>query len=268
MFKHRLITALVLIPCVLLALFYVPRNLFAIVVAGILLIGGYEWARLCGWHRLLPQALYLAVLSGLFLFIYATSSGLTVLLLSLAWWLLVIALLVRYSNDPSAIQSRRWSRAVMGCLVIVPCWAGLVMLRFHPMGAVYVLLLLLIVWSMDTGAYLIGKRWGRHLLAPHISPKKTWEGLAGGLMLTALVAAVAGILLHIPAKGWWIWLSLTLMTAIVSVIGDLYESMIKRQVGVKDSGSLLPGHGGMLDRIDSLLAAAPIFSLGVLWAGF
>jgi phosphatidate cytidylyltransferase len=152
---------------------------------------------------------------------------------------------------------------VSGLLVLIPAWAGLVWIHQLSRGPYLVLFLLVLIWIADSGAYFAGRRWGRRKLAPLVSPGKTREGaygaLAGGLLWGGVLAALYGV--SVPQQGCLVLLCL--LTVVASIVGDLYESLSKRERGVKDSGSLLPGHGGILDRIDSLTAAAPVFALGL-----
>jgi phosphatidate cytidylyltransferase len=155
---------------------------------------------------------------------------------------------------------------VVGFLVLVPAGLGLVhLVRLLPDGRLLLLYLLVLIAAADVGAYFGGRAFGRRKLAPHVSPGKTWEGFAAGMLASIIIAALGAALFDQP---FWPWLALCLLVAVVSVIGDLTESMFKRHVGLKDSGTLLPGHGGVLDRIDSLTAAAPTFLLGLLTLGF
>jgi phosphatidate cytidylyltransferase len=190
-----------------------------------------------------------------------------VLLVALAFWIYAVQRLLRFAGD-AGLRDGRSASALSGLLVLVPTGVALVALhRSGEAGPGLVLLLLVLVWAADSGAYFAGKRWGRRKLAPTVSPGKTVEGVCGGLTL-AMVAAISGWYVLQPgtlALGPAIAISLA--TVVFSIVGDLYESMLKRQHSVKDSGTLLPGHGGMLDRIDSLTAASPVFALGVLGAG-
>jgi len=163
-------------------------------------------------------------------------------------------------------------KLLSGFFVLVPAWIAPLALRELPQGLLpdgrwLTLYLLMIVWVADSGAYFAGHRWGKTKLAPHVSPGKTWEGVAGGLAAVLLLALLAGVFgWRFGASELVIWVILSLVTAFVSVFGDLFESRAKRAAGVKDSGSILPGHGGVLDRIDAFTAAAPVFMLAwLLW---
>jgi phosphatidate cytidylyltransferase len=185
--------------------------------------------------------------------------GLSVLLLvAMTWWALALVLVVRYPRSFGSVFV-----ALAGILVLLPSWALLVRLhREGVLGAQLAFTLLLIVWAADVGAYAFGRLLGRTKLAPAVSPGKTWEGVTGGVLAAGLAAGLAAQWLQLPASRLVI---LGISTALISVLGDLTQSMFKRNVGLKDSGKLLPGHGGVLDRIDSLTAAVPAFIIG-LWA--
>ena len=161
-------------------------------------------------------------------------------------------------------------RALLGVLVLVPGWMSSVYLLSYPQGGLLMITLVLVVAAADIGAYFSGKRFGRHKLAPDVSPAKTWEGFWGGVAACAVLALVLWFLL--PGRAAHIGLAsmiaIVVISGLASVVGDLTVSMVKRESGVKDTGSLLPGHGGVLDRLDSLCAAAPVFALGLLSVGW
>jgi len=154
-------------------------------------------------------------------------------------------------------------RLAMGLWVLLPTWVGFSVLRES--GAAWLLFVLLLVWGADIGAYFVGRALGRHKLAPRVSPGKTWEGVAGGLMVTALLAIVFASWQSLGVAGGLMLMLATAVVTLVSVLGDLLESMLKRHRGIKDSSQLLPGHGGVLDRVDSLTAAVPLFALLSGW---
>ena len=187
------------------------------------------------------------------------------LLLSGIWW--TVALLWVQSYPSSAILwGQIWVRAAMGWFALIPAWFALVYLYLHELGSWLVVLLLFTVVVMDTGAYFFGRAFGRHKLAAEISPGKSWEGFWGGLFCCVLLAIVVSSFI---SSGHWVTLVfLMIFTALASVLGDLLESMVKRHRGVKDSSHLLPGHGGVMDRLDGITAAAPIFTLGFILSGW
>lgn len=155
----------------------------------------------------------------------------------------------------------------MGVFTLAPCWLALIIIRSAENGAIILTFVLCLIWSTDIGAYFSGKWWGKTKLIPKVSPNKTWQGLYGGILLTIIVAVIGCIVFNISPLDWLIVVALAIVVAILSVIGDLLESMLKRQINIKDTGNYLPGHGGLLDRIDSLTAAVPIFLLGCLLFG-
>jgi len=268
MLRQRVLTALLLAPLLLWAVLTLPSPYLAWIFALIVLLGGREWARLSGISRPGGQLLYLLLLAGL-LWIMAQLPGRAdwlpwFLLAILAWWSLAVVRLRRF-QPPGPLQGFRAAQAGEGLLVLSSTWLALLSLHQRADdGPLLLVFLLILIWSADIGAYFAGRRWGRVKLAPGVSPGKTWEGVYGALA----GALVCGLFL-----AWWqapgllqalLLLLLCLLTAGVSIVGDLFESMLKRQRGVKDSSQLLPGHGGVLDRIDSLTAAAPLFLFGLM----
>ena len=247
MLKQRVITALILALVFLFALFGLPAGYFSFFIGAALLIGAWEWAAMSGFARLWQRLLYVAVLLGL-------------LVVGCAWWAVALLLVQGYPSS-AILWGNAWLRLLMGVLVLVPAWVALVYLRQQAYGAWLVLALILVVALADSGGYFVGRRFGRRKLAPAVSPGKTWEGFAGGLLVNLLLALLLA---------WFLGLNLLLLlaviipTSLVSVLGDLLESMVKRHAGVKDSGSLLPGHGGVLDRVDGITAGAPVFALALL----
>jgi phosphatidate cytidylyltransferase len=157
---------------------------------------------------------------------------------------------------PGAVSSP--SAAVAGLVVLVPAWLALSQLHAH--NPLFMLFLLLLVVAADVGAYFAGRRFGRHKLAPRVSPGKTWEGVGGGVVGATIVAIIGALWLHMP---FLLFIALCVVVVFASIVGDLTESLFKRHAGLKDSGNLLPGHGGVLDRVDSITAAAPVFLVGL-----
>lgn len=261
MLKQRVITALVLGPLALAAVFLLPQSAFELVLALVFLYGSWEWGNLCGLKvpsRLVYLTLHAAALA-LVALVPAVQPA--ALWLALLFW--VVALLLVKGYPTTARYSQVPLRMLMGFLVLVPSWYAVSALRAGDGGLVLMLMLLMLVWGADVGAYAAGKTWGRHKLLPAVSPGKTREGAAGGLAACMLVGVGFAFWLELTPLASVTLVVLSLLTGLVSVLGDLLESMLKRERGIKDSGQLLPGHGGVLDRIDSLTAAAPVFFAGL-----
>jgi phosphatidate cytidylyltransferase len=251
LFLTRLLTAAALLAAFLAALFWLDRFAFSIVVALIVALGGFEWATLTGlrpagaWSYGAACALLCVLLAQLSVLIPWICGAAT------AFWITAVpALLARGLRERSV-------RGIAGVLVLVP--AGVAMTTLPPR---LVLLTLALVWIADTAAYLAGRAFGKRKLAPKISPGKTWEGVAGGAVGTLIYAMICGVIFpdlggRVGGVIWVPFLAGALVLFALSVIGDLFESALKRQAGVKDSGKLLPGHGGVLDRIDSATATLP-----------
>jgi len=270
----RVLTALAILPVVLGMLFLAPAGAWGLFALAIVLVACWEWSRMC---ELAPgaQSLYLAASGALGGFVWLMSLGmvpgnfaaaaLTAFLLAAVFWLALAPWwLVRRARPSPSV------RAVAGWLVAWPAWFALVVLR--EASPWLLLAVAALVWVADICAYFAGKRFGRHKLAPAISPGKTWEGVAGGMAGVVLYGAVLAWIAHrwptpitpffTPGSGLFAILAIVALAA-ASIVGDLFESWMKRGVGLKDSSRLLPGHGGMLDRIDALTSTLPLAALGV-----
>ena len=262
--KARIATALLLAALVIVVLLYLPPAVAAVLISIALFAAAWEWA---GFARLTSIPARLAYAAGVVVAFSAAEllardpDWLLLLLRGAAlWWFVAFVWLALRAQ-----AGGRLAAGVVGFLVLVPAGLGLDhLVALRPNGQLLLLYLLVLIAAADVGAYFGGRRFGRRKLAPHVSPGKTWEGFAAGMLAAALVGAVGAMLFAVP---FWPWLFLCELVALVSVVGDLTESMFKRHVGLKDSGTLLPGHGGVLDRIDSLTAAAPVFLLGLLVLG-
>lgn len=264
MLKYRILTALVLIPLVLLGIFCLPPVPFAYISGVIFLMAGWEWAGLIGWTSTSKRCLYLAM-QALFLILLLSIPTALILWAALASWLVLLYFVLQHEKFAQAWRRFAVVRPALGIWLLGASWYGLNYLQTRPSGAFYVLFLLLFIWGADTGAYFAGRRFGKHKLAPAVSPGKSWEGVLGGSLTSVLVALIGGWFLFTEHRSaYFCFIVLAFLTSLISVLGDLVESLIKRQAGVKDSGNLLPGHGGLLDRIDSLISAAPFFALGVM----
>jgi phosphatidate cytidylyltransferase len=270
MLLQRVITALALLPPVLATLWYGSTPLVGAVFGALALIGVYEWAVLTLSRdrtelRLGFVALAALVTAGAVL-LRDTPFVWVLVVATCVWWLVVLKWIARYPEGFDDARPPRWLKAGAG-LVVVPATIGAVaVLHGSPDGPLRLLFALVLVWAADVGAYFAGKALGRHKLAPNVSPGKTWEGVFGGLTLALVIAGVAGQwLFGLQGTAWLPFLLLCAAVVLLSIVGDLGESLLKRQAGVKDSGTLLPGHGGVLDRVDSLLAALPAMALGLRW---
>lgn len=271
MLRWRFVTALALLPLVLGAVFLLPTAAFAGVMAAVVALAGWEWSRLIGIRGRNGRAAYTLVLVGIALasavFLpYAPASALVIALGALVWVILSLWLVSFETGRSSDAPVRGGYGMLLGVLVLVPGWFAVCWLHGRADdGPWLVMSALILTWAADAGAYFLGRWLGRRRLAPRISPGKTREGAAGGLAAALVVGGLMATLfpVQLPSGPWLV--VLIAMTVVASVVGDLFESMIKRRCGVKDSGTLLPGHGGILDRVDSLTATMPVFAAGLLW---
>lgn len=268
MLKTRIFTALAMALVFLVALFYSPWVIFAGLTGAVLLFAAWEWGNLSGFASRAKRALYaLAALIVALLAAWVTDwveeaeLVKAILMFSCSWWALAL-LWVQGFPSSALIWGSSAVRALMGLCVLVPAWLALLYLRNEPAGALLVLFVVLLVSSADIGAYFSGRAFGRRKLAPNVSPGKSWEGVAGGVVSALVLGTVFNFL--VGGEHWFALLLVVIPTALVSVLGDLLESMVKRHRGIKDSGSILPGHGGVLDRVDGLTAALPVFTLAVM----
>lgn len=266
MFKQRLATGLILAPLVLALVIWAPVWMFSLLMALVVLYGAWEWSDFCRF-KASQRAAYVGTMAVLILLLQWSLSPVLinlVLLAAVVFWLMALVLVLRY---PAQLDWRHAPvKALIGVLVLLPTWLALSEIKAMDSGEALILLLLFLVWGADTGAYAAGKTLGRHKLIPQVSPGKTMEGFMGGLLVCVLVGLIYALVRELDAPGMVFMVLLSLLTGVASVLGDLFESMLKRERGVKDSGTLLPGHGGVLDRIDSLTAAAPVFLFGLALA--
>lgn len=259
MLKTRFFTAVAALVVVAIVLFVLPPTYTEFVIGLLVLAGAWEWSGLITSDRNGIRAAYTGIVGACLALAHLETTSQATLVLGVAclWWMLAFFWTLRF---PTAIPTAvRW---ICGILVLVPMFVALyTLLRF---GVEYLIAVLLIVWFADGGAYFAGKAFGRVKLAPAISPGKTWEGVVGGLVLVSALAVAVALWQDIEIV---ILLPFFLAVAAISIIGDLTVSMFKRTAGVKDSGSLFPGHGGVLDRVDSVAAASPLFALGLMTLG-
>lgn len=265
----RVATGLVLAPAVVLAIVFLPALAFAALVSALMLAGFWEWTRLSGMSGRPLRAAALVALAAVFAWL-AWRAGPAELVL-LAWaacgfWLLALGWLWRPRLGAAGGRLAISLKVAAGALLLTGAWAGALLVRDHlPNGPGWLIACLAVVYGGDSFAYFSGRLFGNRKLAPAISPGKTWAGLYGALAGTVPVALLGGWLLGRTGAGLAAWMLLAMACLLLSVHGDLIESVLKRQAGVKDSGRLFPGHGGVLDRGDSLFAALPAFAVGLHW---
>jgi phosphatidate cytidylyltransferase len=273
MLIQRILTAIVLIPLVIIALFFAPLSIFSYLIIAVCALAAWEWSNFLGIvappQKLIFMLLSIALLS--FLYLIPIESSLksklfaNIVCLSIIWWLVALFLVTCYPNS-----AKYWSKSIavkllFAVFTLIPFFVGMLELRSINYsvncytGAVWLLYVFVLVWACDTGAYFAGRAMGKHKLAVKVSPGKTVEGFIGGVSLAVLISLVAYLTGYFNID-FIKFLFSSLLAILVSVLGDLTESMFKREAGIKDSGNLIPGHGGVLDRIDSLTAAIPVFA--------
>ena len=264
MLLTRVITALVIIPVALAGVFLLPQFQFSLFVGAVLIVAAWEWGNLGG-------------LNGVFRLVYAFIVAFTLILagflpaepvmfIGLLWWAFALVFVVRFPAM-DVIWSSQTAVLLIGILALVPGWVALKELKLYADSSYLICFLFFLIWGADIGAYFAGRAFGRVKLAVNVSPGKTWEGFYGGLVVVIAVAAGMSAWFGKPelksADGLEL-LAFSLVIGMVSVLGDLTISMFKRKRNIKDSSNLLPGHGGILDRIDSLLPATPVFVMYLL----
>jgi len=271
MLKKRIITAVCLVTIFLLDLLLLPAPWFMSLVALVMMISAWEWAYLSGFTAKSQRVMYSFVvvcLAIVLLDFVGLSNGFSapevdvdnmlMLLTSAGLWWAVALLWVQGYPSSAILWGNRWARLAMGLLVLLPCFVGLLFLHQQPLGIWLILWVAAIVSTADIFAYFSGRAFGKRKLAKSVSPGKSWEGVVGGVLACVVLAL---LIAYFADKSVWLTLLVMIPTVFSSVLGDLLESMVKRHRGIKDSGSILPGHGGILDRIDGLTAAIPIFAL-------
>jgi phosphatidate cytidylyltransferase len=275
--KQRIITALILAPLMIGGIFFLPMEQFAYFIGFIVTVAAWEWANLSGYTSSAVRIAYAGVIAAS---VFATGYFMhsnpklhsQVLTVGAVWWFIACLLVIQYPKKVALWQAKP-VRALLGFFVLIPMWVGFVTLKSQEHSALIILYVMLLIWGADTGAYFAGKTWGKAKLAPNVSPGKSWAGFWGGLATTGLIAVIFSLCVNqwlrpMTMDDFSLLAIITLVTAIVSVMGDLVESMMKRHRGIKDSSQLLPGHGGVLDRIDSMASAVPVFAFCMLLLGW
>lgn len=285
MLKYRLITAIILIPLVIIALFFLPPALFGYIVIAVCGLAGWEWSQFAGLHSQTQRVIVGALFA---IGLVVAQQGLInsanlienpfiaySLWAALVWWVIAVLLVITYPGSAKVWNKSTLIRLIFGIVTIVPFYSGMMVLRTQGyetdnyQGAWWLLYVMLLVWGADSGAYAFGRLMGKHKMAPKVSPGKTLEGLVGGLVTAAIISWLFSTYAPVPKMPQYLMLS-SVIVVLISVFGDLTESMFKRQSGIKDSSHLIPGHGGVMDRIDSLTAAIPVFAglILLIFSGF
>ncbi|CUX97265.1 phosphatidate cytidylyltransferase [Candidatus Hoaglandella endobia] len=280
MLKSRLVTAFILIPIVIAALFLLSPIKLVFVSLAVCMLSAWEWGQLAGLSSRSQRIWLLAIsfcslllalmifnLPDYLPFMQILQAQYVLWAAAIIWWQVALLLVLYYPNSATFWRNSKTLLLVFGSLTILPFFWGILALRQyhyginHFIGAWLLLYVIVLVWGADSGAYILGRMIGRHKLAPKISPAKTWEGLVGGLITSSIIAWIfVRYTPIIDAAAPLALLICSMVAFFVSVLGDLTESMFKREAGIKDSSHLIPGHGGILDRIDGLMAAVPVFA--------
>ncbi|PYF78637.1 MULTISPECIES: phosphatidate cytidylyltransferase [Marinomonas] len=266
MLLPRIFSAIVMAFLFIYAVFVLGASSFVFAMAAVVVLAGWEWARLSGVRSQLGRVAFAAAVGAICFVVLDRDLQSASLTISPVLWALALFWVIRYPVP--LLWKFKSSRLVFGALVLVTTWSSLVVLRQSGDFVVWILLLMGLIWGADTGAYFAGRAFGKRKLARFVSPGKSWEGVIGGLLLTQVGLVVFAQLSDFTLNQWFILAAIGLITSFVSVLGDLTESLFKRHEELKDSSHLIPGHGGVMDRVDSLTAAAPIFVLMLSLVGW
>lgn len=269
--KARIRSALGMIPLVVLAILYLPTPYFGALIAIVLLAGLYEWTSLANVQNKNHKLLYLLFNAGLFVLLayFDTASHAFIKFctgIGGVFWLLSLLWLWQFNFARTQGSWNTYFKLLAGSLACVPMWAALIWLHSGSNGPIWTLIAIGIIAAADSGAYVFGVNFGKRKLAPNISPGKSWEGFWGGLACAISLSLICMLLLGDTAPAWK-YVVLGTVTGLFSVIGDLLESLLKRHAAIKDSSSLIPGHGGLLDRLDSIFSGLVVFTLAKYWLG-
>lgn len=268
MLKQRVITALVLAAGLIALLLLGSFEVFAAAMALVVVLAAWEWGRLSGLQGVQP-VLYSAVVAALLGALYWQGVPFNkpelkqILSIAVLGWIPAIIAIVSY--PAGSVWQQRRVLACIGIWLLIPTWLGLLYLQPLVANSGLIWLIIGLIACADIGAYFAGRRFGKHKLAPAVSPGKTWEGAVGGLAAVALLGAALVVWHKVDGVQAAFWIAGLLLCGAISVFGDLFESMVKRAADIKDSSQLLPGHGGVMDRIDGWTAAVPMFAALHLW---
>lgn len=263
--RIRITTAVLLGLIVVGGVLYLSVATTGILLGVFLILAGWEWSGLVGWSRPIARILYVLLLAILAFYVWRWNETGYIFkslnLLGIGWWSIAVVLVVAAQLQRLRKFTGLVSNGVCGLVVLLPGWSGIVWLLEN--DRMMLLSMFALIWAADCGAYFVGKRWGQRRLASNVSPGKTWEGVVGGLGLGAITAVLISYVTVLSDVARIAFVVIALAAICVSIVGDLFESMLKRRIGVKDSSQMLPGHGGVMDRIDGLVAASPIFVGGL-----
>jgi len=268
----RVLTALFLLPLAISGILYLPTNYFAVIVAVIFILAAHEWTKIAligsSYDLIFIASVIFFMLLLWFFGVSNSSQFLSIIFLSTVFWIASIFFIFNYPRYRTMWSSKLFLKFLIGFLVLLPSWYALVLLKdielihfftIQMSGSELVLIMMIMIWSADTGAYFSGKQWGTSKLIPNVSPGKTKQGAYGAIASTCLISVIFVFSSTQDILNCFYIILFTAIIVMISIIGDLFESMFKRNSNIKDSGKILPGHGGVLDRIDSLTSVAPVF---------
>lgn len=266
MLKQRILTASILVPLVVICILYAPLIGVALLFGALLMQGAWEWSRLSGTSNYVVRAFYVAILVLGMIYLWPfTGDSLSMLLfglVALSIWLLAFVWILCPEWGKNNNVFFVALKLLAGLSILLVAWFALVSIhKTSDAGPMWALYAMALTWVADSGAYFAGKTFGKHKLAPKVSPGKTWEGVAGAVVLVLVYTWAMSHLLNVTDQQLWVLLLISFLLVPFSVVGDLFESLMKRQSGIKDSGTLLPGHGGVMDRVDALIVILPLFML-------
>ena len=259
----RIITAVIFATLVVLGTFNLSSVHFYFATVFFVAWCAWEWTALINIKRFVFRCVCVLLFFVLFGLSFWLPLG-VVWVVNLCWWLYVGILLFTYPRTRDIWSGKKVFGFIMGVISIIPSALALNVLRHYSNGAAVVLYALILIWIADSAAYFAGRFLGRRALAPALSPKKTWEGLFGGMAGSMIFSILGAVYFHLALPAAIFFIFISMLSAALSVLGDLYISMLKRERGVKDTGKLLPGHGGILDRVDGINTALPVFALGLM----
>ncbi len=266
MLKLRILTAIVLLALLFAAIYILPVAYFPWIVGVFVLIGAWEWSALSGLKSKLSRVSYVVLVAFIYLMLSGIELNESIEMLSgmaALWWAWSFIWLLRYQRQIKVIEPNKITFSLLGILVLIPFWFATVILnleqKINPEAGQLLLYVIVLVALSDTSAYFVGRKWGKHKLASKISPGKSWEGFLGAVFIVTFLSWPLAEILQVKGFTQIELIVIALIMVVAGVLGDLFESLMKRIAGVKDSGKILPGHGGVLDRIDAYTAAIPIF---------